>query len=515
MSNQYIHEPSTNGKVCLQTTMGDVDIELWSKETPIACRNFVQLCMEGYYNQCTFHTIIKDCIVQTGDPSGTGEGGKSIFEKDFKIESHQRLRFNRRGLVAMAANPDGFNGSQFFITLGATHELNGKHTLFGKITGNTIFNFLGINEAEVDSENKPIRSEKITGVRIISNPFDDIVPRRLPDEKPKKKSKKDRDAQQKDKKPTNKNTGLLSFGDEMEEEEEIINNVSKTFKGKSAHDVLDDEKLSKTLAVQPEKLGIYANDDEETEGTSQLSKVKERLKGKKSKKQRDHSDNEDDENYADAFDDQRKKEKLAEKERLAAEVKALQKEYIKAVRGPKQRADPNDDSLLTSGMKQYKNAKLKFKSKTKGVVSQQDPQRESQSMHFLQRFQTTMKRGTVQDILTNKNVDISDLPSREELIREGAIPKKRKLPADMMPDYEEEEEGMETEEIDDSNQKAIFDEEATDDVGETWMGNTFVAPEDTSGVTKALDANLREESEDWYDISDPRNKMNRRKREEI
>ncbi|KAF1570663.1 UNVERIFIED_CONTAM: hypothetical protein FQV16_0001121, partial [Eudyptes robustus] len=103
-------------KVCLETSLGDVDIELWSKEAPKACRNFVQLCLEGYYDKCKFHTVIKDCIAQTGDPTNTGEGGESIYADDFKVETHQRIKFNRRGLVAMAANEDGFLASQFFIT---------------------------------------------------------------------------------------------------------------------------------------------------------------------------------------------------------------------------------------------------------------------------------------------------------------------------------------------------------------------------------------------------------------
>ena len=65
--------------------MGDIDIELWSKEAPKACRNFVQLCMEGYYNGTIFHRIIKEFIAQGGDPTGTGEGGESIYGKPFKV----------------------------------------------------------------------------------------------------------------------------------------------------------------------------------------------------------------------------------------------------------------------------------------------------------------------------------------------------------------------------------------------------------------------------------------------
>ena len=72
MSNIYIQEPPTNGKVCLETTVGDIEIELWSRECPKACRNFVQLCMENYYNKTKFHRVIKDFIVQGGDP-GNGK----------------------------------------------------------------------------------------------------------------------------------------------------------------------------------------------------------------------------------------------------------------------------------------------------------------------------------------------------------------------------------------------------------------------------------------------------------
>jgi peptidyl-prolyl cis-trans isomerase SDCCAG10 len=80
-------------------------------------------------------------------------------------------------------------GSQFFITFGPAPELDKKHTLLGKITGNTIFNFMTLNESEVDSDNRPVRPEKITSTRILSNPFDDIVPRRIVHEKRHKEKK--------------------------------------------------------------------------------------------------------------------------------------------------------------------------------------------------------------------------------------------------------------------------------------------------------------------------------------
>lgn len=77
----------------LKTTVGDIDIELWSKEAPKACRNFVQLCQEGYYNGTIFHRIVKDFIVQGGDPTGSGEGGESIYGYPFKVNNMQLMPF--------------------------------------------------------------------------------------------------------------------------------------------------------------------------------------------------------------------------------------------------------------------------------------------------------------------------------------------------------------------------------------------------------------------------------------
>uniref|UniRef100_A0A8C3AAI7 Peptidyl-prolyl cis-trans isomerase n=1 Tax=Cyclopterus lumpus TaxID=8103 RepID=A0A8C3AAI7_CYCLU len=120
-------------RVLLKTSAGDIDIELWSKEAPKACRNFVQLSMEGYYDGTSFHRVVREFIVQGGDPTGTGTGGESIFGRPFKDEFHSRLRFNRRGLVAMANAGPHDNGSQFFFSLGRADELNNKHTIFGKV----------------------------------------------------------------------------------------------------------------------------------------------------------------------------------------------------------------------------------------------------------------------------------------------------------------------------------------------------------------------------------------------
>lgn len=170
--------------------MGDIDVELWAKETPKACRNFIQLCLEGYYDGTIFHRLVKGFIVQGGDPNGDGTGGESIYDEPFKDEFHSRLRFSRRGILAMANAGKDDNGSQFFFTLAPTPELQNKHTIFGKITGETIYNMLKLEEGLVENE-RPVYPHKIIKTEVLSNPFPDIEPRvtEKSDEKNEKKTK--------------------------------------------------------------------------------------------------------------------------------------------------------------------------------------------------------------------------------------------------------------------------------------------------------------------------------------
>jgi len=238
-------------QVLLKTTIGDIDIELWPKEAPKACRNFVQLCLEGYYNNTIFHRIIKGFIAQGGDPTGTGEGGESIYGAPFKDEFHSRLRFVRRGLVAMANAGKDDNGSQFFFTLGPTPELQNKHTIFGKVTGETIFNMIKLEDALVDHDDRPKYPQKILKTEVLSNPFPDIVPRTTVKENDveEKKGKK------RDKTQAVKNFKLLSFGEEAEEDEELTIQANQKYSGrsKSTHDVLEDPSLSAVPAVEKDE----------------------------------------------------------------------------------------------------------------------------------------------------------------------------------------------------------------------------------------------------------------------
>ena len=83
-------------------------------------------------------------MIQTGDPTNTGNGGESIYGDNFKDEFHQKLKFNYRGLLGMANSGKDSNNSQFFITFDACNYLDYKHTIFGKVVGDTIYNLINI-----------------------------------------------------------------------------------------------------------------------------------------------------------------------------------------------------------------------------------------------------------------------------------------------------------------------------------------------------------------------------------
>jgi peptidyl-prolyl cis-trans isomerase SDCCAG10 len=212
MSATYNLEPNPTAKVLLHTTRGDLEIELFAKQTPITSRNFLQLCLDGYYDNTVFHRLVKGFIIQGGDPTGTGQGGESSYDGEpFQDEMHSRLKYTRRGLLGMAnTGKKNDNGSQFFFTLAATPELQDKNTMFGRIAGDTIYNLMKMAEAEIaeGSEDRPMYPTKITGSEIILNPFEDMVKRERVAQRTEPEAKKVK----KPKRKAGKN--VLSFGGE-------------------------------------------------------------------------------------------------------------------------------------------------------------------------------------------------------------------------------------------------------------------------------------------------------------
>ncbi len=119
--------------VVLETNVGKIELQLFPKAAPLAVENFVTHAKEGYYNGTIFHRVIKNFMIQGGDPTGTGRGGESIWHKAFKNEYAKNLVFDRPFLLAMANRGPNTNGSQFFITVQPTPWLNGGYTIFGKV----------------------------------------------------------------------------------------------------------------------------------------------------------------------------------------------------------------------------------------------------------------------------------------------------------------------------------------------------------------------------------------------
>ena len=213
--------------------------------------------MEGYYDGTVFHRVIKDFMVQGGDPTGTGRGGESVYGEPFMDEFHQRLTFSHRGIVAMANDGErNQNGSQFFMTVGQQCDwLDRKHTIFGKIQGETIYNLLKISELEVDPESdRPVCDPlpKIEKALVLDSPFSDIVPRSLA-RKVSKPVEEQKPIAKKTLSKAHKNRNLISFADEDEDEDQdaIMPRLRKggiraqhEAEGRNAKKIISEEQLA-------------------------------------------------------------------------------------------------------------------------------------------------------------------------------------------------------------------------------------------------------------------------------
>jgi cyclophilin family peptidyl-prolyl cis-trans isomerase len=146
-------------KATMQTNQGPIEIELFDDDAPKTVENFKKLANDGFYNGVIFHRVIPDFMIQGGDPTGTGTGGPGYqFEDEFNDHKVER------GALAMANAGPNTNGSQFFIvTAEATPWLDGKHTVFGKVTsGMEVVDV--IEQAETDPRDKPLEEMRIESI---------------------------------------------------------------------------------------------------------------------------------------------------------------------------------------------------------------------------------------------------------------------------------------------------------------------------------------------------------------
>ncbi|XP_072851594.1 peptidyl-prolyl cis-trans isomerase-like 4 isoform X1 [Pogona vitticeps] len=232
--------------VLLETTLGDLVVDLYTEERPRACLNFLKLCKIKYYNYCLIHNIQRDFIIQTGDPQGTGRGGESIFCKlygdqarFFEAEKVPRIKHKKKGTVSMVNNGNDQHGSQFLITAGENLDfLDGVHTVFGEVTeGMDVL--AKINEAFVDKDFIPYQDIRINHTVILDDPYDDPPGLAIPDRSPE---------------PTKKqlDSGRIGADEEIDD-----------FKGKSVDEVEEilAEKEAKTQAILLEMVGDLPDAD--------------------------------------------------------------------------------------------------------------------------------------------------------------------------------------------------------------------------------------------------------------
>ncbi|XP_045451205.1 peptidyl-prolyl cis-trans isomerase sig-7 [Melitaea cinxia] len=177
--------------VVIETTLGDITVDLYLEQRPITCLNFLKLCKMKYYNYNLFHTIRSGFIAQTGDPSGEGSGGQSIWgilegpqKRFFSGEKMPKIRHTDAGLLSMVCTDDMMVGSQFFITLAPDLDsLDGTHCVIGEVTeGHEVLTKL--NEVICDETHRPYRDVRITHTVVLEDPFNDPPGLRAPSRSP-------------------------------------------------------------------------------------------------------------------------------------------------------------------------------------------------------------------------------------------------------------------------------------------------------------------------------------------
>ena len=176
----------------IHTNLGDLTVKLFDDVAPKTVKNFIELAEKGYYNGVIFHRIIRDFMIQGGDPTGTGMGGESIYGEKFEDEFSENV-FNIRGALSMANAGPNTNGSQFFIvqnenlpydksalvkggwpeeiaeiyTAGGTPHLDGRHTVFGQLANAESFETLDrIAKEPTGFQDKPENDVEIIGIDV-------------------------------------------------------------------------------------------------------------------------------------------------------------------------------------------------------------------------------------------------------------------------------------------------------------------------------------------------------------
>ena len=388
--------------------------------------------------------------------------------------------------MAMANSGKDDNGSQFFFTLAPTRELQGKHTIFGKVVGDTIYNMLRLAEGHLEDGDRPKYPHKIIRSRVLINPFTDITPRETIQQEMVKSKKSKPESKMR----ATKDFKLLSFGEEAEDAEEGLVNAGGNKKGKSAHDTGHDPNL---LSVgDREALGVKDDEDsdeEEERKREELNSVKERLlKRKAEKEMKDirtklkktdvveefikEEENDDDLEYECPI----QKEKQKRKDEIQKEIRALAKE-LKPKKQKESKPEEEEKEKISEEEKNndmlqsFHREQKKYKEKTKGNLPKKKASREDATLAMLAKFKQKLEK-----IHDDEDPD-EESSKKEDVTKDG-------------------------------------DKEDDDDdeiVGDSWMKKSSGLRFENNDPVLAKDASTKDD--DWFDIYDPRNPLNQRRRE--
>lgn len=157
--------------VTILTTLGDLKVELFCREVPRLCENFLALLASGSYSGTPFHRLMAGFMVQGGDPTGTGKGGECLWGGHLADDFSAPIQHSARGVVSMANSGPDTNGSQFFVTFAAAPHLDGVNSIIGRVIGGE--DTLEKMEAAPVAGKKcrPVEDIKILGAVVHANPF--------------------------------------------------------------------------------------------------------------------------------------------------------------------------------------------------------------------------------------------------------------------------------------------------------------------------------------------------------
>lgn len=172
----FVRAQKAKGYVQLRTSHGILNLELHVDVCPRTCDNFLQLVERGYYDNIPFHRLIRNFMLQGGDPTGTGNGGESCWGGKFADEISNKLRHEGRGVLSMANAGPNTNGSQFFITFKSAAHLDGKHTVFGRVVGG-LDALAALESLKTDKDDRPLEPVTLLGASAFVNPFADVEAR--------------------------------------------------------------------------------------------------------------------------------------------------------------------------------------------------------------------------------------------------------------------------------------------------------------------------------------------------